>query len=85
MLHQPILEGKIQTTPLTAPRATSSRFGLETSLSAVDKCLTPTIVSKYPRIATTMADENSARILILSSLMLDQDNGHFTVNEPDST
>ena len=77
--------GKIQTTPLTAPRATSSRFGLETSLSAVDKCLTPTIVSKYPRIATTKAEEKTARILISPLLILDQDTGHFTVNEPDST
>jgi hypothetical protein len=77
--------GKLQTTPLTAPSATNSRFGFETSLSTAERCFTPTIVSKYPKIATTSADEIRGGHLNEGESTNSLEMGHFTVNAPDWT
>jgi len=77
--------GWVQTTPLTAPRATSSRFGLETSLSAVERYCTAAIDSKNPRMATTKADEMSGRIFDFPARRFLRGIGKRIWKDPDST
>jgi hypothetical protein len=77
--------GRVQTTPFTAPRATSSRFGFETSLSAVERYWTAAMDSKKPRMATTKADEMMGRIVNFPERRAVREIGKRIWKDPDST